>query len=53
MFGGKGKLRIDPDLYEKAKECAARRGYSSVEEFVSHLIEQAVEKEGDPTSEKM
>ena len=52
MFGGMGKIRIDPDLYEQAKECANRRGYSSVEEFVTHLIEGEIAKEKSADSDK-
>lgn len=49
MFG-KHNIKLDPDLYERAKEYAEKRGYSSVEEFVSHIIEGALatEKDDDP-----
>lgn len=36
------RIKISSDLYEKAKVEAERRGYSSVEEFVTHLMEQTV-----------
>lgn len=36
------RIKISSDLYEKAKVEAERRGYSSVEEFVTHLLEQTV-----------
>lgn len=34
------KLVIDKDLLERAEKHAATAGYSSVSEFVSHLIEK-------------
>lgn len=45
MFS-KNKIKLDPDLYEKAKALAAKRGYASVEEFVTHLVEGALAAEG-------
>lgn len=36
------KIKIDKDLYEKAKEVSESAGYSSVEEFVSHLLEKVM-----------
>lgn len=51
MFGGK-KIKLDPELYAKAKEYAARRGYASVEEFVAHLIEGAMAGEESGDSDK-
>lgn len=43
MFGG-GKLKLDKEVLEKAVAFAERQGYSSVEEFVTHLIEKEIEK---------
>ena len=37
------KVKIDKGLYEKVKQVSEDAGYSSVEEFVSHLLERAVE----------
>lgn len=45
MFGKKG-IVLDPGLLERAKQAAAKAGYASVDEFVSHLVEQAL-TEGD------
>lgn len=48
MFGGP-KLKINKDLLERCKNCAEVAGYSSVEEFVEHLIEKelkAIESAG-------
>jgi hypothetical protein len=36
------KIKIDKSLYERAAQTAERAGYSSVEEFVQHLLEKAV-----------
>ena len=33
------KIKIDPGLYDRAKRAAETAGYSSVEEFIAHAIE--------------
>ena len=38
------KLKIDNNLYDRAKKAADIAGYSSVEEFIVHLIEKELEK---------
>jgi hypothetical protein len=41
------KIKIDKDLHQRAGACANELGYSSVDEFVEHLVERAVrEHEG-------
>jgi predicted CopG family antitoxin len=35
------KIKIDRELYERLKKTAAQAGYSSVDEFVTHLLEKA------------
>lgn len=35
-----GKIKIDAGLLERAKRAAEAAGYSSVEEFVTHLMEK-------------
>ncbi len=35
------KIRIDRDLYQRAQAIATQAGYSSVDEFVVHLLEKA------------
>jgi predicted CopG family antitoxin len=35
------KIKIDRELYERLKTTAELTGYSSVEEFVTHLLEKA------------
>ena len=39
MFGGP-KLKINKELLERCKKCAEVAGYSSVEEFVEHIVEK-------------
>jgi len=34
------KIKIEKDLYDKAKKVADTAGYSSVEEFVLHVLER-------------
>ncbi len=48
------KIKIDSNLFERAKDAADIAGYSSVEEFVSHIIEKELTKhESEKTDEKM
>ncbi len=49
MFGS--KVKIDKDLLARATEYAAKSGYSSVEEFISHLIEKELSREDESLSE--
>jgi metal-responsive CopG/Arc/MetJ family transcriptional regulator len=39
VFGGE-KIKIDKNLLERAKKFASAAGYSSVDEFIAHLIEK-------------
>lgn len=50
MFGP--KIKIDNGLYEKLKEVAKARGYSSAEEFAVHVLEQAVAGSEEDVSEE-
>lgn len=43
MFGG-DKIKIDKGLLERARKFAGVAGYSSVDEFVAHLIEKELAK---------
>ena len=36
------KIKIQGDLLDKAKKCAEVAGYSSTEEFITHMIEKEV-----------
>jgi hypothetical protein len=38
------KINIDPGLYDRAKRAAAAAGYSSVEEFIAHCVENEIKK---------
>jgi hypothetical protein len=38
------KIQIEPGLYDRAKRVAEAAGYSSVEEFVAHCIENELKK---------
>ena len=38
------KVKLDPGLFDRAKRAAEAAGYSSVEEFVAHCIEQELQK---------
>jgi hypothetical protein len=52
MFGG-NRIKLDKDLVERAKRCAEVAGYSSVEEFVTHIVEREINKlEESGTSEE-
>ena len=36
------KIKIEKDLHQRAERCAQDKGYSSVQEFVTHLLERAL-----------
>jgi hypothetical protein len=38
------KIALDPGLYDRAKRAADAAGYSSVEEFVAHCIENELKR---------
>jgi len=38
----KNHVKIDDELYTKAKQCAELAGYSSVEEFIRHIVEKEI-----------
>jgi hypothetical protein len=39
-----GTIKIDPNLLDRAKRAASAGGYSSVEEFVAHCVENELKK---------
>jgi hypothetical protein len=43
MFGG-AKIKIEKDLLERARKVAGLAGYSSVDEFITHIIEKELSK---------
>ena len=42
MFGN--RIKIEDELFEKIKACAAKAGYASPEEFIQHILEKEVER---------
>lgn len=40
MFGGGDKIKLDKNLLERARKFSAAAGYSSVDEFIAHLVER-------------
>ena len=46
------KIKIDKELLKKAREHAAKAGYTSVEEFVSYIIEKEIAKSEESESEE-
>ena len=42
MFGP--KIKLSKDLFEKVKQLAELAGYSSVDEFVVHVLEKEITK---------
>jgi len=38
------KIKIDSGLYERAQRAAGAAGYSSVDEFIAHCIENEIQK---------
>ena len=51
MFGP--KVKLDKDLFDRVKKFALIAGYSSIEEFVGHVLEKelAAIDEGDSEEE--
>ncbi len=40
MFGN--RVKIDDELYARAKRCAELAGYSSTDEFIQHVLEKEI-----------
>ena len=38
------KVKIDPGLYDRAQRAAQSAGYSSVDEFIAHCVENELKK---------
>ena len=48
------KIKIDSNLFARVKKAAKVAGYSSTEEFITHIIETELAKhEADETDEKV
>ena len=45
------KIKLDDDLLRKCKEHAQGAGYSSVEEFIHHALDSALEKASPQSSD--
>jgi len=53
MFGG-NKVKIKKELYERVKKFSELAGYSSIEEFVEHILEKELSKlEGSDSEEEI
>ncbi len=46
------KIKLDNDLVGRAEKAASVAGYSSVEEFITHVIERELSKVEDASSEE-
>lgn len=46
------KVKLDADLLDKAKKVAETAGYSTVDEFISHLLEKELKKVEDAVDEE-
>ena len=42
MFSSRKNIRVDKDLYERLEKKAAEAGYSTTDEFITHVLESAV-----------
>jgi metal-responsive CopG/Arc/MetJ family transcriptional regulator len=50
MFGG--KIKIDKALYDRVKAVADKAGYSSVDEFITNVLEKELAKLEDATTDE-
>jgi hypothetical protein len=50
MFGP--KIKLTKELYDKVKQVADLSGYSSVDEFVVHVLEKEISKVGQDDDEE-
>jgi hypothetical protein len=46
------KVNVEKGLYERATKVAASEGYSSVDEFIAHAIENALKRSETDRAEK-
>ena len=46
------RINIDASLYERAKAAAASADYSSVEELITHAIENELKRLGEEEAER-
>ena len=50
MFGG-NKIKLEKDLWDKLEKAAEVAGYSSVQEFVIHVLERELSNVDEGASE--
>ena len=46
------KLKIDSNLFDRVKKAAETAGYSSTEEFITHIIEKELAKHETTAADK-
>ena len=46
------KIKINTTLYERAKKATEKEGYSSLEEFITTIIEKALSEFENPTDDQ-
>jgi len=51
MFGG-NKIKLDKDLLDRLKKASELAGYSSVDEFIVHVLEKELSNLGDGESDE-
>jgi hypothetical protein len=44
---GTKKIKVDTELYERARQYAETAGYASVDEMITHILEKELAKTGD------
>lgn len=49
---GKAKVKIEKGLFDKVKKFAEMSGYTSPEEFITHLLEKEIAKIEEADSEE-
>jgi metal-responsive CopG/Arc/MetJ family transcriptional regulator len=49
---GKAKVKIEKGLFDKVKKFAEMSGYTSPEEFITHLLEKEITKIEEADSEE-
>ena len=42
VFSSQKKIKVSKDLYEQLENVAAEAGYSSVDEFIQHVLEREI-----------
>ena len=51
MFGS-NRIKLEKDLHDKLKKYSELAGYSSVEEFVTHVLEKELSRIDDTESDE-